>query len=221
MAERSKCSILVVAKAPIVGEEKTRLIPRLSPEQACELYRRMLRHTLNAASRADLGAIALWCAAEIEHPYFISLQQEFDLELKIQAYGDLGVKMQSALQDALHRSECAILIGGDCPSIDATYLRDAAASLTESAPLVLGPALDGGYGLIGAREVAPDIFNDVPWGSATVMETTRRILMGKALGWRELAPIWDVDRPEDLARLLADDQWNHLTANLPQENLAA
>jgi uncharacterized protein len=214
MTNVDKCRVIVFAKAPIAGEVKTRLCPPLSVNDAAELQRRMLRHALNTASRADLGPIELYCAPEISHPDFNQCQDEFKLELKRQVDGDLGVKMKTALINALTQAEYAVLIGTDCPSITPDYLREAVAALSDQAPVVFGPAEDGGYGLIGVRRATPEIFIDIPWGSAEVMKSTRNILMVKQLAWRELAPIWDVDRPDDLARLARDANLNYLVKGL-------
>ena len=80
--------------------------------------------------------------------------------------------------------------------------------------IVFGPAEDGGYGLIGLSGATPDIFAGIPWGSSTVMKSTRNILTAKGLAWRQLEPIWDVDRPEDLKRLARDTTLNYLLNDL-------
>jgi uncharacterized protein len=210
MAEAADCRIIVFAKAPIAGEVKTRLCPPLAFEQAAQLQQRMIRHTLNTASLADLGAVELHCAPDIQHAFFAECHRDFRVRLKAQALGDLGVKMQTALSDARR----AILIGTDCPSITPDYLREAATALSTDDSIVFGPAEDGGYGLIGVCGATPNIFSGIPWGSSDVMKSTRNILSVAGCLWRELKPIWDVDRPEDLKRLAADASLNHLMRGL-------
>jgi hypothetical protein len=108
--------------------------------------------------------------------------------------------MHRALARALRGAERAVLIGADCPALTPAYLREAIAAL-EGADVVLGPARDGGYVLVGARRVAPALFDGIAWGSSRVLDEQRACL--RALGWRwsELATLWDVDRPEDLERV--------------------
>ena len=206
--------MILFAKAPIAGAVKTRMCPPLTAGEAAELHCRLIRHTLNTASRAALGPIELHGTAALAHPFFRQCSDEFDIELKLQVDGDLGVKMKIALTNALSQSQHVLLIGTDCPSITADYLREAAASLATNSPIVFGPAEDGGYGLIGVRGTTPDVFADVPWGSNAVMKSTRNILTSKGLAWRELAPIWDVDRPDDFARLSNDVNLNYLAKGL-------
>lgn len=210
MARGPDCRIIVFAKAPIPGAVKTRLCPPLAAEEAAELQRRMIRHTLNTASLADLGPVELHCAVDTRHPFFAACSRDFDIALKAQTPGDLGMKMQTALSEA----NPAILIGTDCPSITAEYLREAAAALTNVNSIVFGPAEDGGYGLIGLNGATPDIFTGIGWGSADVMKSTRNILSATGQAWRELQPIWDVDRPDDLMRLARDAALNYLLNGL-------
>lgn len=220
MANSTGLRVLVFAKAPIAGKVKTRLCPPLSSDDAAKLQQRMLRHTLNTASRAGLGAVELHCANDLQHSFFAECQNEFDIELKHQVDGDLGVKMHTALDQALTRTDHVLLIGSDCPSITADYLRAAALTLTSAKPIVFGPAEDGGYGLIGVRDRTPDIFSNVPWGATSVMESTRRILIAKGLTWSELPPVWDVDRPEDLARVAGNADLNYLMKELVRVAIA-
>jgi uncharacterized protein len=210
MADASDCRIIVFAKAPIAGKVKTRLCPPLSAADAAELQCRMIRHTLNTASLADLGPVELHCAPDSRHDFFAQCSRDFAIQLQIQADGDLGNKMQSALE----REKRAILIGTDCPSITAKYLLHAVAAIAAENSIVFGPAEDGGYGLIGVNGATPNVFVDIPWGSADVMNVTRNILSAMGRRWRELEPIWDVDRPEDLVRLARDANLNHLTQGL-------
>lgn len=110
--------------------------------------------------------------------------------------------MHHALKSALSGHTSALIIGSDCPAIDIEYLRQAAANLTSGDdPVVLGPARDGGYVLIGATRLDPLIFHAVPWGSGQVLEVTRARLRELGWSWSELVPMEDVDRPQDLARL--------------------
>ena len=102
---------------------------------------------------------------------------------------------------ALRRNPCAVLIGSDCPSLKPADLRAAARALHAGADAVLSPAEDGGYALIGVRRAARGLFTGIEWGSAQVLAQTRRRLRRLRWQWTELRTLWDVDRPEDVARL--------------------
>ncbi|MGB8856876.1 MAG: TIGR04282 family arsenosugar biosynthesis glycosyltransferase [Burkholderiales bacterium] len=196
------CSLLVFAKAPHSGKVKTRLIPTLGPEGAAELYEHMLLHALGEASAADIGPIELWCAPDTQDEFFADCAQQFRLSLHTQQGADLGERMAHALRDALTRARCVILIGSDCPALDAAYLRQAAAALQKN-NVVIAPADDGGYALIGVSQAVPDIFDAIDWSTARVMAQTRQKLLAQKITFAELPPLWDVDTAEDLRRLAA------------------
>jgi len=108
--------------------------------------------------------------------------------------------MHHALRDALRRHRRAIIVGADAPALTAADLRRAQ-RLLRGTDVVLAPAEDGGYALIGARRVSSPVFGDVEWGSARVLAQTLRNLTRAGLSYRLLRAVWDVDRPEDLDRL--------------------
>lgn len=188
-------TVIVFARAPQPGAAKTRLIPRLGAAGAAELHARMTRRALDTARAAFPGAVELCCAPDAAHPFFRDIG---GVRLGEQGAGGLGERMHRALVRA---SGPALLIGSDCPALTPGYLHAAAAALENGAEAVLGPAEDGGYVLIGARQSVPALFAGIGWGSAGVLDAQRERL--RALGWRwaELAPLWDVDRPADLERL--------------------
>lgn len=193
---------MVFARAPVPGTVKTRLAAALGAEGAAALHRRLMRHAIATAVASRLGEVILFCAPDTRHPCFRRLQSEFGISLRSQKGADLGERMYHAMRFALSRFPVAILIGSDCAEIHPAYLEQAAARLSAGgAPVVLGPAADGGYVLIAATRIDPRIFLDVPWGTGRVLAATRARL--RELGWRfsELATLKDVDRPEDLARL--------------------
>ena len=193
--------IAILAKAPIPGLAKTRLIPHLGAEGAAELQRRLLRRTLQTALAAELGPVTLWCAPEVDHPEFIALANDARIVLRRQIAGDLGARMLQAVGESA--SPCGTLvIGTDCPVLDVTHLRRAAEALA-AFPAVLTPAEDGGYVMIGLRTAQPEIFARIEWSTAQVMAQTRARLHSAGMRWKEFSPLWDVDRKEDLLRLQA------------------
>ena len=196
------CRILVFAKAPTPGQVKTRLAPALGARAAAELHRLLVARTLRTASAAAVGPVELWCTPDAQDDFFASCAKQFGLRLRDQGAGDLGARMARALANSLAEGSPALLIGCDCPVLTVEYLRDAAAACDGENQAVLGPAEDGGYVLIGlARSPATQLFENMVWGTATVMQETRTRLASLGWRWIELATLWDVDRPEDLARL--------------------
>jgi hypothetical protein len=193
-------TVLVFARAPLAGSVKTRLVPALGARGAAALHARMVRHTLRTACAAAIGQVELWCAPSVDHAFFGRCAADFGVTLAAQEGADLGTRMDHALTRALLRGY-ALVIGTDCPALTADDLRAAAAALCEDARAVIAPAEDGGYVLIGLRRREPRLFSGIDWGSASVMAQTRARLAELGWTWRELEPRWDVDRPEDLARL--------------------
>ena len=192
--------IQVFARAPRAGATKTRLIPVLGPEGAARLHERLIHRTLQTAQAASPDGVELWCTPDAGHPFFIECAGRYNVRLRVQAGDDLGERMHHALDDARRRDTHAVLVGTDCPALTAAHLRQAMAWLEEGADLVLGPAEDGGYVLIGAGRVEPELFRAIPWGTSQVLEETRTRARRLALHVRSLPVLPDLDRPEDLDR---------------------
>ncbi len=216
--------LLIFARRPVPGRCKTRLIPALGAAGAAELHARLLRHALASARAARLGRLELWVdqlagdpgsdsgndsgsdpggdsGDDTIDPLWQALAAEFGANLRLQCRGDLGARMHGALRDALRRSpDGALLLGSDCPPLTPGYLRAAAAALrTQDA--AFAPVADGGYALIGLRRARGALFRQMPWSSAAVMAETRRRLHRLGLTHWRGETLWDVDRPQDLARL--------------------
>jgi hypothetical protein len=189
--------IIVFAKAPIPGEAKTRLIPALGTAGAARLHARLVDRALATACAAGLGAVELCCAPDSAHPFFADRAARFGVRLTEQGAGDLGARMQRALAAALP----AVLIGSDCPAMTAEYLREAGRALTAGHGAVLGPAEDGGYVLVALARSHSEAFTGIGWGGPDVMVQQRARFRDIGWRWSELPTLWDVDRPEDLARL--------------------
>jgi rSAM/selenodomain-associated transferase 1 len=194
---RPEPALIVFARAPEPGRVKTRLAPLLGEKGAARLHALMVEKTLSTALAAGFKRVDLYCAPGTEGKFFRKMQRRFGVRLLTQGRGNLGDRMFRALS----RHSCAILIGSDCPGLRPSDLRAAARALRGGADAVLAPAEDGGYVLIGLRRVSRRLFDGIPWGGPQVLARTRRRL--RALHWRcqELRTLWDVDRPEDVARL--------------------
>jgi rSAM/selenodomain-associated transferase 1 len=195
--------VVVLARAPIPGQAKTRLVPRLGRWGAARLQARLIERTLRTAQAARIGRIELHAAPRARGPFFLRCARPFRAALHAQRGRDLGERMQRAFVHALRGARAALLIGTDCPSLSVRDLRRAARALQGGADAVLAPAEDGGYGLIGLRRADPRAFDGIAWGGDAVYADTRARM--DALGWRISVQrtVWDLDRPEDLARRIA------------------
>jgi rSAM/selenodomain-associated transferase 1 len=194
-------AIAVLAKAPLPGLAKTRLIPALGADGAAMLAARLIERAITTAQTAAIGPVTLWCAPDERHPVFAAMPQKYGVTLARQPDGDLGARMHEA---AVAANRPALVIGSDCPALTAAHLREAADALRDH-DAVLIPADDGGYVLIGLRQPCEALFSGMQWSVASVMAETRRRLRSLGLSWRELAPLWDIDTPENLARLQREE----------------
>jgi uncharacterized protein len=178
--------IIVFARAPVPGQAKTRLIPRLGAWGAARLHVRLIHHTLRIARAAACGPVELHLTRA--HSLFKGA--------RLQRGEDLGERMYRALAKA---RKPAILIGTDCPALTSADLRRAMRWLRGGCDVVLAPAEDGGYALIGVCHAKKEFFEHIAWGTPQVYAQTLKKLRGYR--WRALRTVWDVDRPEDLDRL--------------------
>lgn len=199
---REDTAIAILARAPVGGEAKTRLIPLLGPERAAGLHAALLRKTLTSAVAAKLGEVTLWCSPDMSHPFFESCRIEFGVKLAAQVPGDIGARMLGAFGAA---GGPLLLAGSDCAALSASHFRECAAALQGGLDAVFLPTEDGGYALIGLRRPLASLFDGIGWGTERVMDETRVRLRAAGLRWSEPALLWDVDRPEDVARLLEHD----------------
>ncbi len=196
--------ILVFAKAPRAGTVKTRLIPALGPEGAAAVHRLLTTHTVATLSRSRLAPLTLCVTPDVDDDFLRALARRAGMALEAQEEGDLGWRMAAALRRAQADGARVLLVGTDCPNLDEAYLDAALEALESGADVVLGPAEDGGYVLVGlSRPVDERLFQHIDWGTDQVLEQTRARIQALGWSWRELPPRWDVDRPEDLARLWA------------------
>jgi hypothetical protein len=191
--------LIVFARFPEPGVSKTRLIPALGPAGAAELHRQMVEHTLQwlkvLRERIPISIEIRYAGRPLE-PFRRWLGPAFSYAE--QGDGDLGARMFRSFQDAFRMGlKKVILIGTDAPDLSADLV-EGALVLLKSSDLVLGPAEDGGYYLIGLRRAAPQLFQEIPWGGAEVLRKTREAARAAGLSHSLLPSLSDVDRPEDL-----------------------
>ena len=191
--------VAVFAKAPVAGAVKTRLVPMLGETGAAALHAGLVRHAL-ATARHAAAAVELWCAPDESHPFFARCAQEFGAELHRQQGDDLGARMSHAFERAFAARSRLVLIGSDCPALTAAHLAQAVTAL-EDHDAAIAPAEDGGYVLVALAKPIPALFAGIEWGSAAVMGQTRARIAAERVRCKELATLWDVDRPADYERL--------------------
>jgi hypothetical protein len=196
-------ALLTVAKRPAPGRTKTRLTPPLTPEQASALYECLLRDTLDLMRCVpDVQPAIAFLPAE-ERAYFAALAPDFDLV--IQQGDSLGERLDHALTGALHAGyQRAVIMNSDGPTLPLACLTGAFDALANGADVVLGPADDGGYYLIGLRRPAPRLLREVRMSTPDVLADTLTIAALERLRV-ELLPVWyDVDDAASLTRLRAE-----------------
>lgn len=196
--------LVLFTRFPRPGHAKTRLIPRLGPEGAAELQRAMTRHALrritpSLASESvalevrytdgDRESVRSWLEPEVPGTTIYTQQPE----------GDLGVRMLGSFLDAFEQgAERVAILGLDVPAVRALHIDTVFAQLATH-DLALGPALDGGYWIIGLTRAHAELFADMPWGTRHVLARTIEIAERLALRVHRLETLRDVDEPEDLA----------------------
>jgi len=208
---------MIFAKAPVPGAVKTRLIPALGPARAARLALRMLEHALQIAADARLGPVELHCAPDAGHPALQAAAARAGATCRPQGSGDLGQRMRSSLAASLQLSPQALLLGTDCPALDAGVLHQADAALAAGADSVFVPTADGGFALTGFRREAitaiDAVFAAIPWSTSAVMSSVRDQLSRAGLRWTELATLADVDEPPDLIHV--PPEWLEMAADAP------
>jgi rSAM/selenodomain-associated transferase 1 len=195
--------VIVFAKAPVPGTVKTRLAPALGPWRAARLHAILVERALKTALAARVGCVELHVAPRRGNGFFRFLQERTGVPVLEQRGASLGERMATAFERSLRRHRFVVLMGSDCPALHAADLRRAVRLLRGPADVVLAPAEDGGYVLIGLRRPRPRLFEAIAWGEASVFESTVRRIEAQRLALRTLRTLWDVDRPQDLERLRA------------------
>lgn len=199
-AMNARCTVIVMAKAPLPGFAKTRLIPALSAAGAAAIAQRLLDKTVEQALAADLGGVDLCCAPDSSHAAFARLGRLPHVGLSRQGDGDLGARMARAFERWLAHVPRGLLIGTDAPALDAALLRHAARALDDD-DAVFVPAHDVGYALVGLRRPSPSLFDGMVWSTSTVMADTRERLATAGLRYAELPAVADIDNAADLIHL--------------------
>lgn len=192
--------IAIMAKAPIPGFAKTRLSLTLGAHGAAQLAARMLRHTVEAALSADVGPVEICASPAPDHDAWSDMVFPREILWSEQCAGDLGARMASVVERAVARMEPVLLVGTDCPDLDAIHFQKASAALCAH-DVVIAPVVDGGYALLGLNRFHPSLFENIDWSTERVFTQTLSRL--RALDWsvRRLPMMRDIDMPMDLQYL--------------------
>ena len=192
--------LLIFTRYPEAGRVKTRLIPALGADGAKRLHRRMTEDTLVKLKGTAIIEVCYDGGNE-------KLMREWlgrEFVYTPQGPGSLGERLHTAFLHAFRQGEDRVVaVGTDCPGLEKTHVEKAFLLLTRR-DLVLGPAADGGSYLIGLRNLCPEIFTGIPWGTGEVFHQTRKKADSMGLKTAILAELADVDRPKDLSLLPFD-----------------
>lgn len=195
--------LVVMARWPAPGRCKRRLAAGLGAASASHIQAALGRHVLAAARQArrqlDFELVLASSGLGPRATLRWARQQDCDLGL-VQGNGGLGLRLQRQMQRGWRAGASrVVLVGSDLPEVEPVDLVEAFAAL-EREPLVLGPAVDGGYWLIGLRRGCPPLFCGMPWGSDQVLAQTQEEAARLGLGWHHLRRQSDLDRAADLGR---------------------
>lgn len=197
---KERWRLLVFARIPKPGKVKTRLIPALGPAGAAKIHAAMTRFTLRWASQlarrvAEVDVQVWYTGGEHDHAV-----QTFGsgVSANVQPSGHLGQRMEAAFDQAF-ADGCtrAVVVGTDCPQLNATIGERAFAALADH-EAVIAPAFDGGYTLLGLRAIDHELFHGIDWGTATVFAETIRRLKAGSWSYTTLPTLQDVDEQDDL-----------------------
>ena len=215
----SRDRLVVFARAPKLGAVKTRLVPPLSGEQALALHRALVEDTLERLSRVGGDSVERWLYLSEPLPGQDALKIPSTWTLALQTGDDLGSRMAAAFRDGLHEEPGrTILLGSDSPTLPLEYLGQALKELVDH-EVVLGPAEDGGYYLVGCSRLVPELFQSIDWGTDRVLSQSKDALAKAEREFTLLPPWYDVDSEKDLVRLRRELKTHvlpHLTSTLAE-----
>jgi len=203
----SVTKLLIFAKVPRLGKVKTRLEPLLGADGCLLLHKCLIAHAMELASGWSLGPVELWLADQLQDSD-IQLDIPNDVSIRFQEGESLGQRMQFALRSALFNGDMAsgnmaVLIGTDSPQ-QLSHLKQAARLLKEGADVVVQPAFDGGFVLIGASSHAPEMGGEIDWGTGKVLDQLQAELNMQGLSCKRIETISDLDIEEDIVLLQKD-----------------
>jgi hypothetical protein len=198
-------ALVIVAKAPVVGQVKTRLCPPLSAEEATELFCCFLLDTVERACTIPEVHVCLAFTPADSEGIFRELLP-FPLRYFPQRGNSLGERLTNIFNDLLRDSfQRVVIMDSDSPTLPTAYLHEAVSVLADSQiDAVFGPCSDGGYYLVGARAVHPGLFENITWSTASVLSETLTQARHHNLRVKLLPAWYDVDNGADLQKLASE-----------------
>lgn len=195
-------ALILMAKAPLPGQVKTRLSPPFTKRAAASLYACLLEDTAREMAGLKRVRRFLFYSPPGSGRFFRG--EPFSrFELVPQSGRDLGERMAAAFETAFTLgSGRTVLVGADCPVLSASLVRVAFRELASTAGAVFGPSEDGGFYLVGLSTPVPSLFRDVRWGTSTVFSEVSGRCREAGISYSLLRPAFDIDTPEDIGSLV-------------------
>ena len=187
-------ALVIFAKNPEAGKVKTRLAATIGNDAALSVYRQLLQHTASAVSSLPTNKYVFYSDRVVRDDVWNDEQYS----KKVQDGSDLGEKMKNAFAEVFREGHAkAVLIGTDCPDLTELIIREAFDKL-DHVDVVIGPAVDGGYYLVGLKNNCPSIFESIAWSTSGVLSETINKCKSAGLEFALLQPLQDVDEEKDL-----------------------
>jgi uncharacterized protein len=200
----SDSALIIFAKAPIPGQVKTRLCPPLTPDEAASLHGSIVLDMLERSRTAASLDRFVACAPSSDHVFFKILEERHGARLIAQAGDDLGARIARAFADVFALGyRRALVIGTDLPTLPGSVFGEAV-TLLATHDVVLGPALDGGYYLVGLRKPSPELFTGIPWSTDRVLPLTQQKAVALGLHQALLPVRRDIDTIDDLMAVIEE-----------------
>lgn len=204
-----KKTVLCFCKYPDPGAVKVRLASNLGKELAANIYKILLEHIVQIICAGERECV-LYCYPDTRHAFFRYCNSKYPISLYKQEGSDLGIRMFNAIDTHLNDARHVVLVGSDCPELGSAYINKAFRLLGAGNDIVLGPANDGGYALIGANKINQSVFNDISWSTNKVLQQTQDKIKG--LHWKStcMPLVRDIDTFSDYRYFLEHEHYRHL-----------
>ena len=189
--------LYLFAKAPRPGQVKTRLQPQLTAEQSALLAQTMLQHSVHKVMEHWRGKLVLAVTPTMDYPQFRTLSKRYSLDLELQIHGSLGDRLYHVLAKGISKSGCCVVMGCDVPHIDGSVLRQVYHRLCNGENII-GPAMDGGFYLLGLNRIESEIFENVSWGKDSVYQSVCDNLADFNFDIGHCQTLRDIDTLDDL-----------------------
>jgi rSAM/selenodomain-associated transferase 1 len=192
----SRKTLIIFTKNPIQGEVKTRIGNEKGHEIALNIYQILLRYTKNIVTDIEAEKMVYFN----KQPFDTAIWNTGEFQYSLQVKGDLGQKMEAAFKEQLSKSNKVIIIGSDCAELTKDDL-ETGFRLLEENDIVIGPAKDGGYYLLGMKQAYNFLFQDMPWSQSELLNKTLQTIKDKSLSFALLPEKSDIDHWEDWLNL--------------------